>query len=95
MKTVDSSYKLYKCLALKRYLNTSHIKSFVRSAITLSVISIFKPFEVVTDGKEPMPIFPAGVHLGSREDLYVQEGRGGEGDRGYETGADARGLAKT
>lgn len=62
-KTVDSSYKLYKCLALKNYFNTSNIKSFVCSAITLSVISTLKLFEVVTDGKESMPSLPAGVHL--------------------------------
>lgn len=37
--------------------------------------------------KESLPISPAGAHLGKKEDLYVQEGRGGEGDRGYETGA--------
>lgn len=64
MKTVDSSYKLYKYVALKNYFNTSNIKSFICSAITLSVISTLMLFEVVTDGKEPMPISPAGVHLG-------------------------------
>ena len=63
---MDSSYKLYKCLALKNYFNTSNIKSFICSAITLSIIRALKLFEAVTDGKESVPISPAGVHLGVR-----------------------------
>lgn len=79
-KTMDSSYKLYKCWALKNYFNTSNIKSFVCSAITLSVISTLKLFEAVTDGKESMPIFPAGVHLGRRGGFCTcRKGGAGEG----------------
>lgn len=77
-KTVDSSYKLYKCLALKNYFNTSNIKSFVCSAITLSVIRALKLFEAVTDEKESVPISPAGVHLGEREGA-IRAGREGTG----------------
>lgn len=95
-KTMDSSYKLYKCIALKNYFNTSNIKSFVCSAITLSVISTLKLFDVMTDGKESVPIFPAGVHLGWRGGVSTcSKGGKGKGDRGYETGADVRGLAKS
>ena len=61
---MDPSYKLNKCSALKNYFNTSNIKSFVCSAITLSVISTLRLCEAVTDGKESRPSFPAGVHLG-------------------------------
>lgn len=65
-KTMDSSYNLYKHMALKYYFSTSNIKSFVRSAITLSVISTLELFEAVTDGKMAVPVSPAGVHLGYR-----------------------------
>jgi hypothetical protein len=78
MKTMDSSYKLYKHKALKNYFNTSNIKSFIRSAITLSVISTLELFEAVTDGKKSMPIFPAGVHLGYRGGFGTCS-KGGEG----------------
>lgn len=94
-KTMDSSYKLYKHMALKNYFSTSNIKSFVRSAITLSVISTLELFEAVTDGRKTMPSFPAGVHLGYRGGLRTcSKGGNGKGDWGYETGADVRGLAE-
>lgn len=54
---MDSSYKLYKHMALKNYFSTSNIKSFVRSAITLSVISTLELLEAVTDGRRPCQFF--------------------------------------
>lgn len=77
-KTMDSSYKLYKRMALKNYFSTSNIKSFVRSAITLSVISTLELFEAVTDGRKTMPSSPAGVHLGYRGGFRTCS-KGGEG----------------
>lgn len=65
-------------LGLQNYFNISNIKSFVRFAITLSVISIFKLFDAVTDGKESMPTFRAGVHLGWRGGFSTCR-KGGEG----------------
>lgn len=65
-------------LGIKKIILTHQILSFICSAITLPVISTLKLSEAVTDRKESLPVFPAGVHLGERGGLCTCR-KGGDG----------------
>lgn len=64
-------------MALKIIL-TLNIKSFVCSAITLSVINTLELFEAVTDGRESMPVFPQ-VCIWAGGEGSVRAAKEGEG----------------
>lgn len=62
----------------KNYFSTSNIKSFVRSAITLSVISTLELFEAVTDGGRPCQVF-LQVRIWATGEGSVRAAREGKG----------------